>query len=51
MRGELGVNFSYECIVASSESINKIRYGTLCISRYHQIRKIFMSYNTRIQKP
>lgn len=37
---ELGVHFSDECIGC----------GTLCVSRYHQIRKIFMSDNTSVYK-
>ena len=32
-----------ECLVLSADSMNKIRYGTLAVSRYHQIRKIYMS--------
>ena len=32
-----------ECTVVSTDSMNKIRYGTTGVSRYHQICKIFLS--------
>ena len=35
--------FPDEITIISADSMNKIRYGTLAVSRYHQIRKIFMN--------
>ena len=37
--------FPDEITIISADSMNKIRYGTLAVSRYHQIRKIFMNSN------
>ena len=39
----MATHFSEECVVLSVDSMNKLRYGTLCVSRYHQIRKIYMT--------
>ena len=35
--------FPDEITIISADSMNKIRYGTLAVSRYYQIRKIFMN--------
>ena len=35
--------FPDEITIISADSMNKIHYGTLAVSRSHQIRKIFMS--------
>ena len=43
LRREMATHFSEECVVLSVDSMNKLRYGTLCVSRYHQIRKIYMT--------
>ena len=43
LRRELAASFPDECTVVSVDSMNKIKYGTLAVSRYHQIRKIYMS--------
>ena len=43
LRREFCTNFTEECTILSADSMNKIRYGTLAVSRYHQIRRIFMS--------
>ena len=40
LRRELCSYFRDECTIASANSMNKIHYGTLAVSRYHQIRKI-----------
>ena len=43
LRREMATHFSEECVVLSVDSMNKLRYATLCVSRYHQIRKIYMT--------
>ena len=43
MRRELAFYVHDECTVVSADSLNKIRYGTMAVSRHHQIRKIFLS--------
>ena len=35
-------NFADECVSVSCDTMNKIKVGTLAVSRYHQIKKIFM---------
>ena len=40
---EMAAYFSDEITIVSADSMNKILDGTLAVSRYHQIRKIFMS--------
>ena len=35
--------FPDEITIVSADSMNKIRRGTLAVSRYHQTRKIFMN--------
>ena len=35
--------FVNEIAIVSADSVNKICYGTLAVSRYHQIAKIFMN--------
>ena len=43
MRKELIAYVRDECTVVSTDLMNKIRYGTMAVSRYHQICKIFLS--------
>lgn len=43
LRREMAAYFPDEWSVLSVDSMNKIRYGTLAVSRYHQIRKIYMA--------
>ena len=43
LRREMAAYFPDEITIVSADSMNKIRYGTLAVSRYHQIRKIFMN--------
>ena len=43
MRRDLAAYVRDEWTVASTDLVNKIRYGTMAVSRYHQIRKIFLS--------
>ena len=43
LRREMAAYFPDEITIVSGDSMNKIRYGTLAVSRYHQIRKIFMN--------
>ena len=45
LRREMAAYFPDEITIVSADSMNKIRYGTLAVSRYHQIRKIFMNSN------
>ena len=46
LRREFCAHFKEECTILSADSMNKIRYGTLAVSRYHQIRRIFLSNDT-----
>ena len=43
---ELAAYIPEEYTVISADSMNKIRYGTLTFSRYHQIRKIYLTDDT-----
>ena len=43
MRNKLIAYVPDECTVVGANSMNKIRYSTMVVSRYHQIRKIFLS--------
>ena len=42
-RRKLAIYVCDECKVVSADSMNKIRYGTMAVSRYHQIRMIFLT--------
>ena len=42
LRKEFAAYLSEECSTVSCDSMNKLRVGTLAVSRYHQIRKIFL---------
>ena len=41
---EMEAYFQDEITIVSADSMNKICYGTLAVSGYHQIRKIFMKW-------
>ena len=43
LRRKIVANFPDEITIVSANSMKKIRYGTLAVSHYHQIRKIFMN--------
>ena len=43
LRRKIAAYFPDEITIVSANSMMKIRYGTLTVSRYHQIRKIFMN--------
>ena len=45
LRRKIAAYFPDEITIVSANSMKKIRYGTLAVSRYHQIRKIFMNSN------
>ena len=42
MRREFAEYFKEETTIVSTDNMNKIRYGASAVSRYHQIRKIYM---------
>ena len=42
MRREFAEYFKEETAIVSTDNMNKIRYGAPAVSRYHQIRKIYM---------
>ena len=46
LRRELATYIPEEYAGISADSMNKIRYGTLAVSRYHQIRKIHLTDDT-----
>ena len=41
MRRELAAYVRDECTVVSADSMNKIQHGTMAVSQYQQISKIF----------
>ena len=43
LRREMAAYFPVEIAIVSADSMNRIHYGTLAVSRYHQVRKIFMN--------
>ena len=46
LQRELAAYIPEEYTVISADSMNKIRYGTLTVSRYHQISKIYLTDDT-----
>ena len=43
LRRQMAAYFPVEIAIVSADSMNRIHYGTLAVSRYHQVRKIFMN--------
>ena len=45
MRWKLAAYIRDDCVVVSADSINKKRNDAMPVSRYHQLRKIFLSHD------